>query len=170
MKRRVSSGIAAILLTTISSVGPSSASATGVDPSQLPRDDSSGPGAAMGNSEAPWEAPIRSVQEAIPIAISNARTETETQACSAGQAGVKFRTRLVKTFTNGVSQSDAWSAWQGQCVAVASGRGIVKSISASRHGSACYKADYTEPALIVTYGDGTVSCIQFGYRSPNGNG
>lgn len=94
------------------------AAAWAADTTQLPRDDSTGPGAAVGNAGAPWKQDVDSVRQQIPISISNARTETVTSACGAGYAGVRFQTRLVKTFTNGVSQADPWSDLQGQCVAL----------------------------------------------------
>jgi hypothetical protein len=90
--------------------------ALAADASQLPRDDSTGPGAAVGNSQAPWNSAVESVRQQIPISIANARTETSTWSCGAGYAGARFQTRLVKTFTNGVVQADAWSAVQGECV------------------------------------------------------
>ncbi|ADP20080.1 MULTISPECIES: hypothetical protein [Achromobacter] len=102
------------------------ATAWAADTTQLPRDDSTGPGAAVGNSGAPWKQDVESVRQQIPISISNARTETVTWACGAGYAGARFQTRLVKTFTNGVSQADPWSDLQGECVALPSvARGTV---------------------------------------------
>ncbi|AVG43855.1 hypothetical protein LMG3410_01531 [Achromobacter aegrifaciens] len=102
------------------------ATAWAADTTQLPRDDSTGPGAAVGNSGAPWKQDVESVRQQIPISISNARTETVTWACGAGYAGARFQTRLVKTFTNGVSQADPWSELQGECVALPSvARGTV---------------------------------------------
>lgn len=92
------------------------ATAWAADTTQLPRDDSTGPGAAVGNSGAPWKQDVESVRQQIPIAIANARTETVTWNCGAGYAGSRFQTRLVKTFTNGVSQADPWSDLQGECV------------------------------------------------------
>ncbi|MPS81679.1 MAG: hypothetical protein E2591_26755 [Achromobacter sp.] len=92
------------------------ACAWAADTTQLPRDDSTGPGAAVGNSKAPWSQDVESVRQQIPVSIANARTETVTWGCGAGYAGARFQTRLVKTFTNGVSQADPWSDIQGECV------------------------------------------------------
>ncbi len=112
------------------------ASAGTPDTSQLPRDDSTGPGSSVGSAQAPWKSDVESVRQQIPVSIANARTETYTSGCGAGYAGVRFQTRLVKTFTNGVVQADAWSALQGECVALPSAsRGAVLYVMFGDSGS-----------------------------------
>lgn len=114
-----------------------------VDPSQQPRDDSTGPGSAVGNSQAPWKSDVESVRQQIPVSIANARTETLTYSCGGGYAGVRFQTRLVKTFTNGVVQADPWSAVQGECVGLPSAvRGTVLYVVFGNPDSAGYNGQY----------------------------
>lgn len=149
-------------------------SAWAVDPSQLPRDDSTGPGSAVGNTKAPWINDVETVRQQIPVSIANARTETATWNCGTGYAGVRFQTRLVKTFTNGVVQADPWSDVQGQCIALPAASGIVSGViqgTESNEGAAygCTQGSYTEAPLLVKYADGRVVCLRMGYYSPNGN-
>lgn len=119
------------------------APAWAVDPSQQPRDDSTGPGSAVGNSQAPWKSDVESLRQQIPVSIANARTETLTYSCGAGYAGVRFQTRLVKTFTNGVVQADPWSGVQGECVGLPSAsRGSVLYVVFGNSNSGSYTGYY----------------------------
>ena len=107
---------------------------------QTPRDDSTAPGSNFAGGQAPWKDEVEAVRGMIPIAIANARTETVTHACDAGSAGMKFQTRLVKSFTDGNVQADAWSPMQGECVVVASAQsGSIQYVAFGSAGSSSYR-------------------------------